>query len=272
MTARHPKSRKPLQAVVLDWAGTAVDHGCMGPVAVFVEVFKRFDVEVTVAEARQFMGLMKKDHIRSMLHLPRIKASWRKVHGTLPLERDVDALYRLTEPMMVETIANHAEPIPGALDAVEQFRGMGLKIGSCTGYTRPMMDVMVPEAARKGYTPDAIVTSSDVPRARPYPFMCYQNALMLDVYPMEAMVKIGDTLTDIQEGLNAGMWTIAVTNSGNELGLTHAEKSALSPKELEEKTNPIKASFLKAGAHYVVDDISQCPEICREINLSMASK
>jgi phosphonoacetaldehyde hydrolase len=46
----------PVRAVVLDWAGTAVDFGCMGPVAVFQEVFARRGVEVTVHEARAPMG------------------------------------------------------------------------------------------------------------------------------------------------------------------------------------------------------------------------
>ena len=56
----------PLKAVILDWAGTVVDHGCIGPVAVFIEVFARKGVAVTAAQARKPMGLMKKDHVRAM--------------------------------------------------------------------------------------------------------------------------------------------------------------------------------------------------------------
>jgi len=67
-------SRPPVRAVVLDWAGTAVDYGCLGPAAVFVEVFKRRGVEVTIAEAREPMGLMKKDHLRAMGAMPAVAA------------------------------------------------------------------------------------------------------------------------------------------------------------------------------------------------------
>ena len=37
----------PVQAVILDWAGTAVDHGCRGPVAVFSRAFERHGIEMT---------------------------------------------------------------------------------------------------------------------------------------------------------------------------------------------------------------------------------
>ena len=55
----------PVQAIVLDWAGTAVGYGCMGPAAVFVEVFETLGIQVDNRQARRFMGLAKKDHIHS---------------------------------------------------------------------------------------------------------------------------------------------------------------------------------------------------------------
>ena len=64
----------PVQGVVLDWAGTAVDFGCMGPVEVFRESFHLFGIDISVAEVRQFMGLMKKDHIRHLCRLPSVSA------------------------------------------------------------------------------------------------------------------------------------------------------------------------------------------------------
>ena len=260
----------PLKAAVLDWAGTAVDHGCLGPVAVFVDVFKKFRVEATIAEARQFMGLMKKDHVRGMLGVPAIIERWRAVHDRTPDERDVEALYKEVEPMMVAAIFRHAEPIEGVLAAVDGMRRQGMKIGSCTGYTGPMMDVLMPLAARAGYTPDAMVCSSDVPAGRPYPWMCYLNAMRMNVYPMSAMVKIGDTVSDIQEGLNAGMWTIGLTQSGNELGLTQPETEALAPQELDRLLAPIETRFRDAGVHYTARGIWECLPIIDAINSRLA--
>ncbi len=255
-----------VQALVLDWAGTAVDYGCLGPVAVFLEVFAKQGVETSLAEARAFMGLMKKDHIRGMCNTPSVIEKWQAVHGRKPDESDVDLMYADTEPMMVAILNRFADPIPGLLESIAHFRDMDLKIGSSTGYTGPMMDVLVPEAAKKGYAPDSIVCSSDVPAGRPYPWMCYQNTLNLQVYPMEAMVKIGDTVTDIQEGLNAGMWTIGLTRSGNELGLSKEEADSLPADVLNEKLDKIGQRFLDAGAHFVAPDITHCARIIDEIN------
>ena len=57
--------------------------------------------------------------------------------------------------------------------------------------------------------------------------MCLKNAENLGVFPMEAIVKIGDTLPDVAEGINAGMWTIGLAKTGNEIGLTEEEIDAL---------------------------------------------
>lgn len=263
---RKSSWRGPVKGLVLDWAGTAVDYGCMGPVAVFLEVFSRRGVSPTIHEARGPMGLMKKDHIRAMCAMPELAARWEAVHGRPPDEGDVDAMYRETEPLMVECIKNHAELIPGLLEAVAAFRDLGLKIGSSTGYTGPMMEVLRPEAARQGYRPDSAWCSTDVPAGRPYPWMCYRNAIDLGVYPMEAMVKIGDTVSDVREGLNAGMWTVALSKSGNELGLPLEQVRAMPPSELAGRLAAIEDRLVAAGAHYVIEDISQAPGVLADIS------
>lgn len=255
----------PVQAVVLDWAGTAVDYGCRGPAAVFVEVFARFGVAVTVAQARQFMGLEKKEHIRRMCALPAVAADWAARYGQAPGEEEVGALYAATEPLMVATVVRHATPVPGLLETVAGWRARGIRIGSTTGYTRPMVEALAPAAAAQGYAPDAVVCSSDVPAGRPYPWMCYRNAILLEAYPLEALVKIGDTLSDIEEGLNAGMWTIGVIRSGNDLGLAEEEVAALPPAELTARLAAIEKRFREAGAHYVVADVAACRPIVEAI-------
>jgi phosphonoacetaldehyde hydrolase len=273
MTASIPYSpySGPVQAVILDWAGTAVDYGCMGPAAVFVNVFEKFNIRVGVADARQFMGLEKKEHVRRMFRLPEVISQWREKYNRLPDEDDVNLVYAQTESLMVTTIANHADPIQGLLPFVEELRRRGIKIGSCTGYTASMMEVLVFESAKRGYTPDCIICSSDVPAGRPYPWMCYQNAIGLQVYPLEAIIKIGDTISDVQEGLNAGMWTIGLTQSGNELGLPQDFVEGLPPDDLDQRLAVIEARYHKAGAHYVVRGIWECLPIVDEIARRLAN-
>jgi len=256
----------PVQSVILDWAGTAVDHGCLGPVAVFVDVFADAGICVTIGEARQFMGIAKKDHIRGMCRLPSVERAWKAKHGRTPDEKDIDRLYKDTTIRMVDTIANHSNPIEGVVETMEKLRAMDIKIGSSTGYVQEMMDVLVPIAKEKGYHPDAIVCSSDVPAGRPYPWMCFLNAMKLNTYPMEAMVKIGDTVVDIEEGLNAGMWTIGVTRTGNEMGLTPEQVADLDPSALAKRLAAIETRFKTAGVHYVVEQTADILPVISEIN------
>jgi phosphonoacetaldehyde hydrolase len=260
----------PIQAVVLDWAGTAVDFGCIGPAAVFVEVFAKFGISVTLAEVRRFMGLAKKDHIRKLCALPGVVEQWRKKYVVSPAEAAIERLYTETEPMMAATVTRYADPIPGLLETVAELRRQGIKIGSSTGYTTAIMAALAPAAKKNGYAPDVTICSSDVPAGRPYPWMCYLNAIHLEVYPMEAVVKIGDTISDIDAGLNAGAWTIGLTESGNELGLSREEISQLPAEELKARTDAVREQYLSAGAHYVVAGIWEVLPIIEKINTRLA--
>jgi phosphonoacetaldehyde hydrolase len=245
-----------VQAVVLDWAGTTVDHGCLGPTEVFRRSFAEFGVEVVLEEIRPFMGLKKIDHVRAMLGLESVARKWFRAQGTQPDEASVMAVYERTEPLMVEAVTSHALPIPVVPEAVARLRVRGVAIGSCTGYTRPMMEALVPVAAANGYAPDFWICASDVPAGRPWPWMCFLNAMALGTYPMESMLKVGDTVSDIQEGRNAGMWCVGVTRTGNELGLDEAGVAALPPEELRFRLEEIEKRFFRVGAHFVVESVA----------------
>ncbi len=258
-----------LQAVILDWAGTAVDFGSFAPTAVFLRLFEQHGVTISPAHARLGMGLMKKDHLGTIMQHPEVRAAWQAVHGAAPSEADIDRVYADFEPQQIASITEYAQPIPGLLDAVAYIRSRGWKIGATTGYTRPMMEVLAEAARAHGYAPDAIATPSDVPAGRPYPWMCYKLATDLGVFPMAAMVKVGDTLVDVEEGLNAGMWTVGLTLSGNMVGLTEMEFAQLGKEEVTALRRKIAPRFLGAGAHYVIDTIADLPPILDVIDAAL---
>jgi phosphonoacetaldehyde hydrolase len=260
----------PVKAVVLDWSGTAIDFGCMGPPTAFVNIFERYEIEITISEVRQFMGLGKKEHVRRLCQMPKVVAQWQKKYHRTPDEDDINLVFQQMEVMMLTTIADHAAPIKGLLPFVDELHRKNIKIGSCTGYTAPIMQSLVVETVKYGFLPDCIVCASDVPAGRPFPWMCYKNAIGLQVYPFESMIKIGDTISDIIEGLNAGMWTIGVTQSGNELGLSPNQVMALSSHELDQRLAAIESRFREAGAHYVVKGIWECLPIIDAIGRRLA--
>ena len=262
--------RGRLKAVILDWAGTTLDYGCFAPAVVFVEVYKRQGIPITTEQAREPMGTHKKVHIRMISEMEAVRLMWQDVHGGPPDEDDVEQMFRDFVPLQLACLAKYADLIPGTMEAVGEFRRRGLKIGSTTGYTTEMMEVLQEEAKRQGYVPDSSVCAAQVPAGRPHPWMCLQNAMNLQLYPMEAFVKVGDTLPDIAEGLNAGMWTIGLAKTGNELGLTEQEIAALEPPVLRGKLDRAGERFRQAGAHYVVDAIAEVAPVLDEINARLA--
>lgn len=126
----------PLKAVVLDWAGTTVDFGCMAPVATFIRAFADAGVAITVAEARAPMGMPKWEHIQAIIRTEAVAARWEAAHGERPGDADVDRLYKRFLPLQVETVEQYSDLIPGVLETVAGLRARGLAIASTTGYPR----------------------------------------------------------------------------------------------------------------------------------------
>lgn len=248
--------RGKIQAALLDWAGTTMDFGCMAPAVVFAKVFERAGVPITMDEARAPMGAHKRVHIQKITQLHAVKERWEAKHGRPPGEEDVNRMFADFVPLQLECLPEYSDLIPGTLEVMKALRSRGIKIGSTTGYLREMMEINLRDAKRQGYEPDSTVCASDVPAGRPYPYMCLQNVINLQVSPVEACVKIDDTIPGIEEGLNAGMWTIGLAISGNEVGLPPNEWTALPEAEKQARRQRAYQRMRMGGAHYVVDTIA----------------
>lgn len=248
--------RGPLKAAIFDWAGTTVDYGCMAPAGAFRDLLKRHGVEATDAQARGPMGMHKRDHIATMLAMPELAAQWEAEHGKAHTDEDVEALFQEFIPLQLEVLPNYVNVIPGIVDTAKDLRARGMKLGGTTGYNEEMMGICMAAAKKAGYEPDTSVAVTEVPAGRPAPWMAVKAATQLNAYPPEACVKIGDTVTDVQEGLNAGMWTVAVVKTGNEIGLSEADVNALAPDDLARRMNAAGEKLAQAGAHYVIDGVA----------------
>jgi phosphonoacetaldehyde hydrolase len=258
-------AKSGIAGVIFDWAGTTVDFGCFAPTVSIVEAFARRGVMLTLAEARGPMGLEKKEHMRRLLAEPGISMRWKEATGSDPGPQDTDSLYEDLEPRLALAVKRHADLVPGTVELADELRTWGIKIGSTTGYLRPLMDILTAEAARQGFSPDATVCPSDVPAGRPYPWMCFLIAMKLELFPPHRVVKIGDTPADMQEGVNAGMWTIGVTLSGNEVGLSEQGLKALPDDQRTALCEKASRRLREAGAHYVTESVATCRAVLARI-------
>lgn len=254
-----------LKAVVLDWAGTTVDHGSRAPALVLQEIYHRRGIELTMAQARGPMGMAKRDHIAAIAALPEITQAWESQFGRPANDADIDAMYADFLPLQKQVLKDHATVIDGIPQAIARCREMGLKIGSSTGYTQELMEIVTPSAREQGYEPDCVLCVEDAPRGRPAPYLLFEAAKRLDVYPMWNIVKVDDTPVGIEAGRNAGCWTVGITRTGNCVGLSAEEAQALSAEELRERCESAAARLKTAGAHDVLESVADLPELLATI-------
>lgn len=262
---------KSLKAVIFDWAGTVIDHGSRAPANVVVEVFRQRAIDITIEEARGPMGRAKRDHLATVAAMPRINAAWLERHGRVPSDSDIDELYSNFLPLQKTTLAQHCDVIPGIPETVAECRRRGLKIGGTTGYTQELMDVVMPLAKANGYAPDVSACTDDVPQGRPAPWMLFHVAEALNVYPVRAIVAVDDTPVGIQAGVNAGVWTVAVTRTGNALGLSQQEVEQLAPAELTRRLAAAEQEFRAVGADYIIESVADLIPVLNEIEAKLNS-
>ena len=249
------------KAAVFDWAGTTVDFGSFAPMGVFVKAFAHFGITATIDEARAPMGSAKWDHIRAMMDMPSIAAQWDQKYGAAPADADVDKVYEIFVPMNEKVAADYADLIPGTLETMAYLRAKGMKIGSTTGYTRSIMENVLPVAAAQGYEPDNLVCSDDLPEGRPGPLGMYKCMVDLVAYPPAAILKVDDTAPGIGEGVAAGCVTVGLALSGNAVGKTIDELEAMDPAEIDSLRQAATRILKDAGADHVIDTIADLPAL-----------
>ena len=250
-----------IQAVIFDWAGTMIDFGSLAPTVVFTELFAKEGIAVEHAEAREPMGVPKRDHIAAMLQMPRIAAAFESRFGHAATTDDIDRLYEIFTPLNEAVAAQYATLIPGAVETITYLRANNIKIGSTTGYGRSVMEKILPLASAAGYSPDNLVCGDDLAEGRPGPVMMYRCFADLAVYPPETVIKIDDTIPGIAEGRAAGCITVGISLTGNYVGLSETDLAALPEAERNRLNDAAARKLRDAGADHVIDSVAAVPAL-----------
>ena len=264
--------RGKVKALVLDWSGTTADAYVVAPAVVFVEVFKNQGVEISMAEARGPMGLRKDLHIKALTKNPVIAERWKGVHGKVPDQADVDTMFADFVPLQLNCLRKYTDLLPGVAEVINRLQAGGIKIGSSTGFTRAMVDILEEEAAKQDYRPDASVAGDEVVHgARPAPHMVYKNLDMMGIHTIQSVVKIDDTVSGVGEALNAGCWGVGVVRYSNYMDVDTPEQgAALSAAEIDRRMAITRDILEKAGAHYVIDSLADIEPVIEDINARLA--
>ena len=262
-----------VQAVILDWSGTTADAYVVAPAVVFVEVFKKQNVEISMAEARGPMGLRKDLHIKALTEVDEIKERWKGIHDKYPDQDDVDRMFADFVPMQLACLRKYTNLLPGVADVTQRMQKQGIKLGSTTGFVRSMVDILEEEAAKQGYKPDASVAGDEVLNgARPSPHMVYKNLDLLGITPIQSVIKVDDTVSGVGEAVNAGCWGVGVTRYSNYMDVdTPEDGEKLSVEEIAKRQSHTKDLLEKAGAHYVIESIADIEPVIEDVNKRLAN-
>ncbi|MGF1639550.1 MAG: phosphonoacetaldehyde hydrolase [Rhodospirillales bacterium] len=261
--------RGRIKGVVLDWSGTVADAYVIAPAVVFVEVFRQRGVEISMLEARGPMGLRKDLHIAALTEVPTIRDRWRAVHGRDPGRADVEAMFADFVPRQLACLRRYTALLPGIAEVTGRLqREYGLKIGVSTGFVRSMVDILHEDGKTQGFHPDATVAGDEVANgARPKPFMVYRNMDLMDVHPIQAVVKVDDTTSGVGEGLEAGCWAVGVSRYANDMNIDSLEEAERLPDaEIARRNGAVRERLARAGAHYVIDSIVDLPAVIDDID------
>jgi phosphonoacetaldehyde hydrolase len=258
-----------VRAVITDLAGSVIDHGSRAPSQAFIELFRRHGITLTDAQARGPMGLAKRDHIAALLAIPEVRTPML-ARGDLLDDAEIDLLYAEFIPLQLATLRAMAQPIRGAFAALNALRPLGIRVAATTGYNREMLDICLAVAREHGFVPDVAQCSDDVRQARPAPWQIHHCLEALEVFPVHAAINCGDTLVDIEAGLNAGTWTVGLAATGNMLGLSDEEYDALPFNERTTRLAKARGELAKAGAHFVIDSMADIRGVVDEVNARLA--
>ena len=265
--------RGPVKAVILDLEGTVLDYGGLGLAKALVELFQRHQVFLPLEEAHITHALPKALHIEHLFHLPTVAEQWRKQYQTLPNETDYQKLADELLQCQLSRISYDAQLLPHVAASVQKWQQAGILIAATTPESEPLAQAMLQQAQAQGFQPDQAVSidhiTSQIPMP-PAPWLIAQSAMMLGVYPWESVVAIGDTVDDIEAGLNAGVWTIGIVQTGREMGCTAQEIQTMQPDKRQALINEIRQRMYRSGAHFVVHTFDQCNRILDEIQDRLA--
>ena len=256
----RPPQAAQLSAVIFDWAGTTVDYGSFAPVQGFLDGFAAIGHPITVEMARAPMGLLKMDHARAIAQALPVALS----------EEEVRRAYESFEVELFANIGKHCDLKDHVREVVSDLRNRGMYIGSTTGYTSDMMAQVLPRAVAQGYRPDFWISPDLAAAGRPAPYMIWANMADAGIVDPRLVVKVGDTVADIAEGKAAGTWTVGIVMGSSELGLTRAEVEAIPAERLAELKAKVRSTYYRAGADYLIEDLSELPAVVDAINARLA--
>jgi len=206
---------------MFDMAGTTVNDKVDGhPLMVIsmIRAFAKHEIELVPDLINKHRGKQKLEAIQTLL---------REVAELSPAdaERVGDGVYRDFLHELESNLSSISE-IDGATELFRHLKSKDIYVGVGSGFPMQVVQAIVSQLGwlDKGLL-DYVGSADQIGVGRPNPKMIHDAMERLNITGGSKVVKIGDTVVDVQEGNNAGAWTVAVLTGSQ----TEAQLMAAAP-------------------------------------------
>ena len=210
---------QPIQLAMFDMAGTTVNDKVDGhPLMVIsmMRAFAKHGIELSPDAINKHRGKQKSEAIQTLL---------KEVVELSPTdaERVSDGVYREFLHELESNLSSISE-IDGNTELFRYLKSKDIYVGVGSGFPNQVVQAIISQLGwlDKGLL-DYVGSAEQIGVGRPNPKMILDAMERLNITDGRKVLKIGDTVADVQEGKNANAWTVAVlTGSQTEAQLMAA--------------------------------------------------
>jgi phosphoglycolate phosphatase len=221
--------KNPIQLAVIDMAGTTVaDDGLV------VSAFETAATAVGLPESGD-----EREHARKYVldTMGQSKISvFRALFGSEDLAQQANAAFERAYEQHIDE--GSAVPIDGASEAVTRLRQNGIRVALTTGFSGITQEKLLAALGWQSLA-DLALAPGDGVRGRPYPDLILTALMRLEIDGVANVAALGDTSSDVESALRAGVAVAAGTLTGahneqqlRDAGATHVVGSVADFAEL----------------------------------------
>ena len=270
-----------IKACIFDLGGTIVDRYSLTPFIAFKGAFENKNINLCSSLIRQGGCLNKMDYINKICDNITIRAQWYNNYKREITPEDKNEIFRDFSKIQAKQTIERMKIIPQTKKCVQYLKDNNILTGVTTpfDYEQTMRVKSILEVNNVHLDNYVSSSCSDLP-GRPEPYMIHENMNKLNLDDPKRIIKIGDTFSGIQEGLNAGCLTIGVSRWSVYMAIDSYEEMmrldnvimngsnnySLNYHNQQEKIKKSGEILKGSGAHYVIDTLEELPGIIEHIN------
>jgi len=192
--------KRNIDFIIFDMIGTTIKDSNSGAsliINAFQQAFHSNGYEISYEKLNQQRGKRKLEAVRNILQREGLD------------EELTNKIYADFMNLLHQSV--HAfSAIDGAVEAFHYAKEKNIKIGLGSGLPIDFMRSIIQQVGWKWNDFDYIGSSDELPKGRPHPVMILEAMKKLNLKLPSKVLKIGDTVVDVQEGKNAHVLTAMV--------------------------------------------------------------